>query len=51
MHINDKVKFILKEYHYDDKLKIYRKKIKSKKQLKEINLRKKVASKNYDNFL
>lgn len=46
-----KIKIILKKYYYDNKLKIYRKKINSKKQLKEINLRKKVASKNYDNFL
>lgn len=51
MYINNEVKFILNKYHYDYKLKIYKKKIKSKKQLKEINLRKKVASKNYDNFL
>jgi ubiquinone/menaquinone biosynthesis C-methylase UbiE len=51
MQVQKKIKFILNNYDYDSNLKIYKKKIKANKQMKEIKLRKKVASKDYDDFL
>jgi ubiquinone/menaquinone biosynthesis C-methylase UbiE len=42
-----KVRSILKNYYFDKKLKIYKTQITAKKQLKEIELRKKVAKRNY----
>jgi hypothetical protein len=46
-----KIRSILKNYYFDKKLKIYKTQITAKKQLKEIELRKKVAKRNYVDHL
>jgi|LakMenE01Jun11ns_1017448.scaffolds.fasta_scaffold9865799_2 ubiquinone/menaquinone biosynthesis C-methylase UbiE len=46
-----KIHSILKNYYFDKKLKIYKTQITAKKQLKEIELRKKVAKRNYVDHL
>lgn len=51
MNITNKIRTILKNYYYDKDLKVYKTKIKSKKQIKEIETRKKVAIANYKNYL
>lgn len=51
MNIKNKIRTVLKNYYYDKDLRVYKTKITSKKQIKEIETRKKVAIVNYKNYL